>query len=62
MNYFNQKNALMIRVVTYLGDTQEAERDINYNDPLHRKWLGSHCFWAFMNGRTVETGRVEVMG
>ena len=36
---------MMIRVVTYQGDDQESERDINYHDPLHRKWLGSHCMW-----------------
>lgn len=52
---------LMIRVVTYYGDDQEAERDINYFDPLHRKWLGSHCMWCFNNNRTVETGKLEDM-
>ena len=55
------EQALMIRVVTYHGDDMESERDVNYLDPLHRKWLGSHCMWCFHNNRTVETGRVEDM-
>ena len=50
-----------ITVVTYLNGEPEAERTIDYNDQIHRKWLGAHCYWAFCNGRSVETGAPEIM-
>ena len=50
-----------IIVETYFGDSDEpeSERQINHSDPLHRKWLGSHTFWALRNGREVRTYPVE---
>ena len=41
------------------SDEPESERQINHSDPLHRKWLGSHTFWALRNGREVRTYPVE---
>lgn len=33
----------------------EATKTIDHNDRDDRVWLGRHCFWAFRNGRSVET-------
>ncbi len=52
---------LMVRVITFKDGEEELSRDIDYNDPLHRKWLGSHSYWAISTGRTVEVGKVEHM-
>ena len=49
--------ALELLVIT--RDTKtgavESRKTINHNDRDDRVWLGKHCFWAFRNGRSVET-------
>lgn len=55
---------LMIRVETYVGRADrmdmayadpESLKDIDHNNSSDRKWLGTHCFWAMRNGRSVVT-------
>lgn len=31
------------------------EHKMNYNDPSRRKWLAKLCYWAWQNGKAVET-------
>lgn len=33
----------------------ESHKKIDHNNRDDRVWLGKHCFWAFRNGRSVET-------
>jgi len=47
----------LIRVETFHTDdpyTVETTHDIDHNDPIHRKWLNRHMFWALRNKRGVE--------
>lgn len=43
------------------NEIPENTRRIDHDDPLHRKWLGSHCFWALRNNREVRTLPVEAV-
>ena len=59
--------ALKIYVKTYrqidvfgrLEKEPESEKIIDHDDRSDRIWLGKHCFWAFRNGRHVQTGPVD---
>jgi hypothetical protein len=47
---------LPLRVLTRNMQTGEiTERVIDHNNHHDRVWLGKHCFWAFRNGRGVQT-------
>lgn len=53
----------LVRVTTYLvadPDTVENERVVDYANDSDRKWLGSHSWWAFSNGRGIELEPVIV--
>ena len=49
----------MLRVVVQTYDLKtgalEDERVMDYEDTGARRWLGKHCYWAFTNGRGVQT-------
>jgi len=53
----NEHAPLPLVVRTYLLGTDEieSERVIDHNQHHDRVWLGKHCFWAFRNGRGIET-------
>ena len=52
-----ENSPLPLRVRTFLINSEdiESERIIDHNQHQDRVWLGKHCFWAFRNGRGVET-------
>lgn len=54
------RKVLPVLIITYLGEEQESEREIDYNNRESRDWLQRHIFWAATNGRSVEIGTEEV--
>ena len=48
---------LKLRVISRNIETGDIEVDkvIDHDDRDDRVWLGKHCFWAFRNGRSIET-------
>ncbi len=48
---------LLISVLTknLATDEIESEKTIDHNNREDRQWLGKHCFWAFRNGRGIQT-------
>lgn len=53
------KLIVMVETTTLGADEPEASRCIDYRDPIHRKWLSAHCYWALCNGKEVSTYPVE---
>lgn len=50
---------LLITTYDATTDEIESERTIDHSDKRDRIWLGKHCYWAFRNGRGVDTKPVE---
>lgn len=46
---------LLVKTFVIGADEIENERTIDHNVHQDRVWLGKHCYWAFRNGRGVET-------
>ena len=49
--------AVRVEVVTRNMRNGEVEsvKYIDHDNSSDRKWLGTHCFWAMRNGRSVRT-------
>lgn len=58
-----EPNTLHLVVVTKnrATGTIESRKVIDHENRDDRVWLGRHCYWAFRNGRSVETYAEETL-
>lgn len=52
---------LPVAVVTRKMDSDEPSNTkiVDHNNPMHRRWMGRHCFWAFRNGHSITSYQTD---